>query len=308
MVAFPELASLYIEQHLIKRSSYRYYKRLFRQFFAEWTEHPTKFQIKAWHLAQEGTPAHSNKALGFLKAMYSWGQVTGDRTGQHALWPTENPAMGIKRHVTRSRNRVISDAELVRLLTYMDFTTLKLRTLLTVLITTGCRMSEARKMRWAHIDLDNKLWFKPTTKNGTPQTLPIPSQTVDALLAMPREGDYVFMGHYSRCLSSAGVEKAWGQFRQAANLDGVRLHDFRRTVGTRVYQQTRDEKIVRAILHHTHKTVTDIYIQIDHSPVALALQNYTDSIWNLQREGRANVPLTWRPSVPPASRESEWSA
>ena len=81
-ITFQEMAAHYLSDQLAKKSSRAYYTRLFSQFFADWTEHKTCFEIRAWHLTLEKTPAHANKALGFLKAMYGWAQRTGDHTGK----------------------------------------------------------------------------------------------------------------------------------------------------------------------------------------------------------------------------------
>lgn len=283
-ISFQELASQYLSSHLAKKSSIAYYNRLFSQFFATWTDHKTCFEIRAWHLSLQKTPAHANKALGFLRAMYSWAHRTGDHTGKAALWAGENPTIGVRRHRTYSRERVFSDTELVQLFTYLEFAYPKLQAFLTVLLCTGCRMSEARQMKWIHIDLEQGYWFKPTTKNGMSHRIPLASQAVAALAAMPREGDYVFMGLYGQCWSRCGAEKAWGIFRKGPGLDTLTLHDFRRTVGSRVYEQTNDVILVKAILNHRPNSVTEIYMRTQHARIAAALQAHADKLWIFRKE------------------------
>lgn len=283
-IAFQELATTYLTSHLAKKSSVAYYRRLFNQFFAAWTDHKTCFELRAWHLELEETPAHANKALGFLRAMYGWAQRTGDHTGKAPLWASDNPTHGVQRHRTESRERVFSDTELVQLFTYLDFTYQKLATFLTVLLCTGCRMSEAREMKWIHVDLVQGLWFKPTTKNGMSHKIPLATQAIAAMEAMPRDGDYVFMGLYGRCWSRCGAEKAWGIFRKGPRLDTLTLHDFRRTVGSRVYEQTNDVMLVKAILNHRPNSVTEIYMRTQHARIATALQAHADKVWVFHKE------------------------
>lgn len=283
-ITFQEMAAHYLSDQLAKKSSRAYYTRLFSQFFADWTEHKTCFEIRAWHLTLEKTPAHANKALGFLKAMYGWAQRTGDHTGKAPLWPSDNPARGVRRHQTYSRERVFSDTELVQLFTYMEFTYQKLSTFLTILLCTGCRMSEARNMRWSHVDLVQGYWFKPTTKNGTSHRIPLATQAIAALEAMPREGEYVFMGLYGQCWSRCGAEKAWGIFRKGPGLDTLTLHDFRRTVGSRVYEQTKDVILVKAILNHRPNSITEIYMRTQHALIANALQHHANQLWSFRKE------------------------
>jgi len=284
MITFQELAAFYFEQHLLKKSSYPYYRRLFKQLFSSWTEHKTCFELKTWHDGLEYTPAHANKALGFLKAMYNWAQRNGDATGKRALWEGENPAANVQRHRQESRERIFSDLDLVQLFTYLGFASQKLDTFLTMLFCTGCRMSEARQMKWAHVDLVQGIWFKPTTKNGMSQRIPLSRQAIAALESMPRDGDYVFMGLYGRCWSRCGAEKAWGIFRKGPGLQDLTLHDIRRTVGSRVYEQTKDVMLVKAVLNHRPNSITEIYMRTQYKRIATALQDHADALWVLRKE------------------------
>jgi integrase len=145
-------------------------------------------------------------------------------------------------------------------------------------------MSEARMMKWAHLDLVQGIWFKPTTKNGMSQRIPLTRQAITAIEAMPREGDYVFMGLYGRCWSRCAAEKAWGIFRKGPGLQDLTLHDIRRTVGSRVYEQTKDVMLVKAILNHRPNSITEIYMRTQHKRIAAALQDYADALWALRKE------------------------
>lgn len=284
MMPFQQLSALYLKKHLAKKPSYRYYQRIHAQFFATWSEHKTSFELKSWHDSLEGTPAHANKALGFLKAMYYWAKREGDATGKRALWEGENPAAHVQRHAQESRERIFSDLDLVQLFTYLEFASQKLDTFLTILFCTACRMSEARQMKWAHVDLVQGIWFKPLTKNGMSQRIPLARQAIAALEAMPRTGDYVFMGLYGQCWSRCGAEKAWGIFRKGPSLDELTLHDIRRTVGTRVYDQTHDMMLVKAILNHRPNSITEIYVRTQHKKIAAALQAHADALFSLRKE------------------------
>jgi integrase len=210
------------------------------------------------------------------------------------LWGEDNPARGVRRHSTHSRERVFSDVELMQLFTYQEFCYQKLSTFITVLLCTGCRMSEARLMQWAHVDLEQAVWRKPTTKNGMAHRLPLPTQALQAIQAMPREGDYVFMGIYGHCWSRCGVEKAWSLFRKVPNLESLRLHDFRRTVASRIYEQTKDEKLVKAIINHHDNTMSGVYIRLQYERLAEALQAHADAIWRL----RAQSQQSWEKGAP----------
>jgi integrase len=282
-MTFFELNEQYLHGYLKAHASYGFYCRLYRQYFSGWCEHPTKKQIRDWHRAHNPTPAHANKGLGYLKAMYNWA-INED------LWNVENPAAGIRRHPQHSRERTVSARELSLLLNALDFMPWKFRTLLLMLLLTGCRLSEACTARWEHLDLDAGSWYKPKTKNGRPQRVPISRQLATTLRQLPRSGPYLFAGLYDRHYSRAGAEKAWWSVRDLLGLgrkdNAVRLHDFRRTVATRLHEQGEPELLIKSVLnHHVEATnVTAVYIRPSFDRQAAALQTYADRLYALIQE------------------------
>ena len=68
-------------------------------------------------------------------------------------------------------------------------------------------------------------------------------------------------------LSSAGIEKAWGRIRKAAQLDDVRLHDLRHTVGTHADQSGANAFLVRDLLRHQNPSMTGRYVNRADDPV-----------------------------------------
>jgi integrase len=288
MLTFSELTGLYLHGFLRPRATYPYYCRLQKQFFSEWTTHRTKREIRDWHRAQSATPAHANKGLGFLRAMYNWAI-------NEELWDTENPAMGIRGHATFDRERTLTHAELVLYMNSLDCVFWKFRILSLVLLTTGCRLGEACTMEWTHVDLQARSWTKLRTKNGRPHRIPLPRQTCEALDAIPRTGRFVFTGVYGRALSGDAVEKMWGILRRetwsagekwpALRMPDVRLHDFRRTVASRLLEQGESILIIKSILnHHKKDDVTGVYARPSFDRQALALQRHADGLWALLKE------------------------
>ena len=133
-MTFTELNERYLEEQLRDKSSHRFYCRLYRQFFETWLEHPGHRDIKRWHRDLKATPAHANKGLGYLKAMYTW--AIGED-----LWDAANPATGIRRHQTFRRKRTLGEEELALLMAHLPTMYLKFRLLVIFLLTTGCRVS-----------------------------------------------------------------------------------------------------------------------------------------------------------------------
>jgi integrase len=143
MMTFQEVLLGFIEYSRVK-ACYRTYCRLRDQYFLDWMEHPTFAQIEDWHRGLAHVPHHSNKGLSMLKAMFTWAMRRGH-------YPGPNPATGVKRHPTHSRERVMTSQEIALLLNTLDMLPQKISTILLVLLLTGCRLGEAREMQWVHL-------------------------------------------------------------------------------------------------------------------------------------------------------------
>lgn len=283
-LTFQALTQRYLRDHLQSRASYKYYCRLSEQYFVDWTTHRTKREIRQWHAAQLATPAHANKGLGFLKALYNWAI-------NEELWDHDNPASGIRRHRTFDRERTMTEREVTRFMQATPQMFWKFRALALVLLTTGARLSEARTMEWTHLDLSAGSWTKPTTKNGRPHRVPVPRQTCAVLAQLLREGRYVFPGHYEHPLSCDAAEKQWGQLRRTETKPGekwpalampdVRLHDFRRTIASRLLDQGAPILLIKSVLNHYQSDITGIYARSSFDRQADALQQHADALWAL---------------------------
>jgi integrase len=70
-----------------------------------------------------------------------------------------------------------------------------------------------------------------------------------------------------RPLSKAGIEAAWTKVRSAAQLDDVRLHDLRHTVGTYAAQSGANAFLVRDLLRHKNLAMTSRYVNRADDPV-----------------------------------------
>jgi integrase len=277
MLTFTELNERYL-QFLERRSCYREYKRIYVRNFANWTEHPTRSQLAKWNQEHCSTPSHTRKRLGYIRSMYNWAiHELGEN--EEPLWASANPTVGIKDHRTFSRERTMTHRELELLVSSLDLFYHQFRVVLTVLLTTGCRVGEAIKMEWSHIDTDAGVWNKPITKNGRPQRVPLPRQTCAALLSLPRTSKYVFRGQYEHHLSRNAVDKYWRRVRTDLRMPDVRIHDFRRTVASRLLDQGEHERVIKAILNHYNGDVTSIYARASFDTQAKALQKLADGLF-----------------------------
>ncbi len=75
------------------------------------------------------------------------------------------------------------------------------------------------------------------------------------------------MHHVRHALSKAGLEAAWQKIRTTAQLEDVRLHDLRHTVGTYAGQSGANAFLVRDLLRHSNLAMTGRYVNRATDPV-----------------------------------------
>jgi len=279
-MTFQSLCAQYLHGPLQPKATYTNYVRIHAQFFQDWTEHPTRATIKAWHMGLQDHAAHANKALGFLKAMYNWAMNEG-------LWEQANPAAGIKRHPCYSRERVMDLREVKLILDTLDFLNEKYQAWFLCRLLVPCRIKELCEMRRDEVDTYGK-WTKRRTKNGRVHTIHIPTQALARLFALPPTGDYFFMGQYGHALSEEAARKIWGRWRKDLGISNLWLLDFRRTLATFLYRvQKVDDLTAKAILGHYDSRPVAIYTRLDYDYLATTIQAYAD--WLLAM--KADTPL-----------------
>lgn len=264
------------------QASARNTQRVAAQHLSTWTTVPTFAEIEAWHRAMASTPQQANKALAILKSCFTW-------SIRRSLYVGHNPATGIPRFPVQSRERLLSSQEVGILLSCLDMMPVQLAALLVVLLTTGCRLSEALSLSQRDIGVNGR-WHLAMTKNGQGHTTFIPAQA-RALIAAHPERTYCFMGRGGNHWSVAGAEKAWRDIRASFGLSDVHLHDLRRTFATHLYQATKDEYLVRRCLNHRSRNVTSIYVRITEDEVATAIQAQADRFFVLTKEVHHATPL-----------------
>ena len=185
------------------------------------------------------TAWHSRAAL---SALFNWAIRQGYEIAA-------NPVAGTNRTTIKSRDRVLTKAELASI--WRQCGDDNYSRIVKLLILTAQRRDEVGRMEWNELDLERKLWTIPATrtKNHREHTLPL----TDAALALlpERRRDYVFGNGFSD----------WSKARARLS-DGWRLHDIRRSVATGMAELGVLPHIIEAILNHVsgHKAgVAGIY-------------------------------------------------
>ena len=122
-----------------------------------------------------------------------------------------------------------------------------------LMFSTGCRLSEALRLRWEDVDLELETMRLPSPKSGRPQAIPLPAPVTAFLKKLPRLGAYVVAGRYLN-KPRVDLKRAWLAVCMEARVKG-NIHDVRRTVGTRLAQRFGVE-VAQHILRHSTPGVT----------------------------------------------------
>lgn len=197
------------------------------------------------HAGLRQKPVTGNRLLQVVSNLF----VHAARTGN---WDKPNPTLDpitgrtIRKHPVQSRSRWLTTAEAARVMAYAANEPDPWSDFWPLLLLTGVRVSNLREMRWAHLDLRERdsTWSIPMTKNGDPHLVALSDQAVAILRArltrVPKTeankkqpakplSPWVFpmKEDPKRCI--ADVDHAWDRVRENAPLEGVRIHDLRRT-------------------------------------------------------------------------------
>jgi integrase len=145
----------------------------------------------------------------------------------------ENPCQLVKKPPTpQGRTRVLSDEEERKLLNALISKGRRNPELLPIVqlaLQTAMRRGELLGLQWKHIDLNARTAYLPISKNGNPRTVPLSSEAMAILSAMPkRQTDQVFS------ISAYALAAAFKKATVRSGLTAFRFHDLRHTATTRM--------------------------------------------------------------------------
>lgn len=192
-------------------------------------------------------PIQANRVLGWLRAMCNWAITRG--------LVEVSPCAGIKAPApAKSRDRVLSDDELVALWEASERLDAPYVALIRLLILTGQRRSEVAGICWSELDLDARIWTLPKerTKNGIEHAIPLSDSAVEILKTLPRIDGCPF------ALTSSGRRPVSDFYNAKRTLDrlmppdmaGWVLHDIRRSVASGMARLGVNLAVVEKLLNH----------------------------------------------------------
>jgi len=197
-------------------------------------------------------PILANRLLALARKLFGWTVERG--------YIEINPCAGIKApSKEHSRDRVLSDEEIERLMPSLDRLGYPFGPLFKTLLLSGARLGEVSGMRHAELDLDLALWtLSPErTKGGRKHVVPLSASVVAILRALPvfAEGaGFVFTSSGEREVS--GFSHAKARLDRLSGVSDWRLHDLRRTAATGLARLGTQPHVVSEILGHAPQGVT----------------------------------------------------
>ena len=155
-----------------------------------------------------------------------------------------------------SRDRLPTEAELERLAHSAgdDLSTATARAFHAFLfaLETAMRAGEIVGLTWANVDIESRVAHLPKTKNGHARDVPLSSEAVRLLRALP-EADPVF------ALNSQQLDALWRKVRDRAGVEGLTFHDSRHGGITRLARKLDVLALARMVGHRDIRMLSVYY-------------------------------------------------
>ncbi len=119
-------------------------------------------------------------------------------------------------------------------------------------------------MRWERIDLFNKTFESYNEKTNSWRTVPMNDTVYDLLKEKAKIRSmlgYVFTTSQDTPIIARNLMRAWYGALKTAGLKGLRFHDLRHTVGTRLGRAGQDIHTIASILDHSQLSTTRRYVK-----------------------------------------------
>lgn len=200
-----------------------------------------------------GSTYQANRILSNIRKLFNWCVERGI--------VDISPINGLKAPTKEeSRERVLGDDEIVRLLRACRNDVYPFRQFVPILLATAQRRGELAEMRWSEVDLDAKQWVIPAerSKNGKPHVVPLSPYALDSLSEVPRflDCDYVFTT--TRNSPVSGFSKMLRRLSEGSQTSDWRLHDLRRTATTGMARAGVAPHVVEKVLNHISGTISGV--------------------------------------------------
>jgi integrase len=195
-------------------------------------------------ITDRGSPVMANRTHACLHRIFNWA------IGRGII--TTHPMIGLSKQKETSRDRVLSDDELVKVWKAADAElAYPFGDAIRLLILTGARREEIGQLRWSEIDGDTIHLEGARTKNGERHDIPLSAPARALLEGLPKmsECDFVFSSFGTKPIAAWGIAKE--RLDAIVQIEPWRIHDLRRTVATGLQRLGIGLQVVESVLGHT---------------------------------------------------------
>ncbi|MBY0461701.1 MAG: tyrosine-type recombinase/integrase [Alphaproteobacteria bacterium] len=279
-LTFKELFNSYLERHAkLHKKSWENDEDQYRLYLSSWDKKKIssikRSNIEALHAKvgkEHGTYA-ANRMLSLLGVMFNkaidWG------------WEGINPAQGVKKFKEISRERFLAGDELPRFFKALEEENNRtLADFFMLGILTGARKGNLLSMRWQDINFNQATWRIPETKNGSSHLVPLSPEAINLLQERfkLKENEWVFRSATSKSGHLEEPKSAWKRILKKAELQDLRLHDLRRTLGSWQAATGANSYVIGKSLGHKTQQATAIYARLNIDPVRASVEKATSAM------------------------------
>lgn len=299
--AFPE----FLSEIAAKRSkrTHAEYKRAYEKFILKQIgnyriDAIARPDIAKLHHSSSDTPYQANRILALLSSFFSWCEKNGYRADGI------NPCRHVEKFKESSRERFLSENEIYRLGQALkefeeenkyvrehphkkkkgakqeDRITSYITAAIRLLLLTGARCNEILTLKWADVDFERRLIRLQESKTGQ-KTIYLSAPALQMLAEMPRiQGNpYVICGKKEGS-HLVNIKDPWGQIRQKAQLNDVRIHDLRHNYASTAVVSGHHLKVIGSLLGHADTKTTERYAHLANDPLQTANEAISNRILN----------------------------
>jgi len=275
---FGELADKYIEQQVKARSTNP--ERAERE-----TRDAVDLYLKRWKPRRLGDVARAEIVQWHHELGKGHGKVTANRSWQllrrifnwainKELWKGLNPARVRPGDLFEelSRERYLQESEAPAFFKALkDEPDADLRDFLWLALFTGARKGDVLAMRWDQ--LVGGKWTVPNRKKpDRPYSVALMPEAAAVLKSRQgKGGEWVFPSH-GKSEHLTTLKRPWKKFITRTGLDGLRIHDLRRTLGSWLAGAGFSLPMIGRALGHQSPSSTAIYARLDLDPVRVMLE------------------------------------
>jgi integrase len=223
----------------------------------------------------------ANRVLALLSKMLNLAEAWGYRPDG------SNPCRHIEKYNEQARQRYLSNDELRRLGVALDELEadsargVYAAAAIKLLLLTGARVNEVLQARWDWVDWDHKSIVLPDSKTG-PKPLFLSNPALVVLRDLSERPETATSGFIIKGRLAAkplvNLAKPWKGLCQAAELDGVRIHDLRHTAASVGVGHGLSLPIIGRLLGHSQAQTTNRYAHVDGDPALLAINTIGETI------------------------------